>query len=315
MSTVPTLKLKQQNCCICNSKQGEIIGGGPDFEYSTCANEFSVRRCVCGHVYLVDVPDQGDLNIVYPTNYMQYSIDEGEKLAWKAKKVLDVMMVRSLKKYLTQGTNVLDVGCAQGRLLDAIKSSYSKIGALEGVEISEKAADTCRKKGYTVTVGTFESIEPKSNFYNVVFLDQVIEHLYSPRTAIKKINKALQLGGAIVLKTPTSDCIDFKFFKKRYWGGYHFPRHFNIFSRKSLSVLLVEAGFEVSSVKYLPQPAHWSQCFEFWLKERHMPRFLSAFFYKENPLSLAVFTVVEMLSKLLFGKTSNMEIIAVKIKD
>jgi hypothetical protein len=40
-----------------------------------------------------------------------------------------------------------------------------------------------------------------------------------------------------VIVTDNTDALDFKIFKGGYWGGYHFPRHWNLFNRKSLTKL------------------------------------------------------------------------------
>ena len=59
------------------------------------------------------------------------------------------------------------------------------------------------------------------------------------------------------IETPEIEGWDYHLFRKRYWGGYHIPRHFYLFNRATLTRLLREEGFEIVSVRSIPSPAFW----------------------------------------------------------
>src|SRR5712691_2321572 len=152
---------------------------------------------------------------------------------------------------------VFDVGCGDGRLLDIVKAACAEVEHLAGCEISSFAAENARKKGYDIQVGSFESLTFPPDSFDLIFLIQVLEHLSDPRSAVEKIALMLRPGGRVMIETPSTNCLDFRLFKRRYWGGYHFPRHFNLFVREHAEKLLRAAGLEPISYKVkLPDVQH-----------------------------------------------------------
>ncbi|MEO6683110.1 MAG: methyltransferase domain-containing protein, partial [Ginsengibacter sp.] len=71
------------------------------------------------------------------------------------------------------------------------------------------------------------------------------EHVESPDKVLLGINRLLKPGGILLIVTDNTDSLDFGYFKKRYWGGYHFPRHWNLFNKKSIAKLAVKTNFEI----------------------------------------------------------------------
>jgi 2-polyprenyl-3-methyl-5-hydroxy-6-metoxy-1,4-benzoquinol methylase len=71
----------------------------------------------------------------------------------------------------------------------------------------------------------------------MIFLKQVIEHVDNPLSILDKAYNLLSNGGSLIIETPNRDSWDSSIFKKKYWGGYHFPRHWTIFNDKSISRL------------------------------------------------------------------------------
>lgn len=100
------------------------------------------------------------------------------------------------------GQKVLDVGCASGYLGKLIKDNHN---AVDGVEISQAAADEARKKIDKVYVLDIEKEWPQeiyNNQYDLLVCTEVLEHVFDPSNVLKYAAKALAPGGHIIISTP-----------------------------------------------------------------------------------------------------------------
>ncbi len=300
-------------CCVCGSAEHRVVGRGRDFEYDSCTNDWCFVRCdQCGHHYLRERPHPEELPHVYPPQYGNYSNSEMPGLAFRLKAWIEAGTLRRTLGEIAQPVAAYDIGCGDGRLLDGVKVLCSSPEALDGCEISQVAAENAGRKGYDIAIGGFESIPVRQGAYNLIFLVQVLEHLLDPRAALEKIAGMLRPGGIVVIETPSTDCLDFRWFHRRYWGGYHFPRHFNLFVREHAERLLREAGLEPIGYKVKLQPVHWVWTAHHWLMERGAPGFLYRSFNIKNPLWLGLATLLDSLQVVFSKRSSNMQILARK---
>jgi hypothetical protein len=128
---------------------------------------------------------------------------------------------------------------------------------------------------------------------------------------VARLANLLAPGGYLFIETPSTDGADSRLFRRRYWGGYHIPRHFWLFNETSLRQLLTDVGLEITDVRYLCSPAFWIQSFHHLALDHgwfHLARFLS----EKNPALLAAFSAIDILSISLGGQTSNIRVIAKK---
>lgn len=154
--------------------------------------------------------------------------------------------VRLVQKYAS-GTNLLDIGCAQGFFLySASKARYN----IKGIEISQDAAEyAVREFGLDVEAKPFEELRFPENHFDVVTLWQVLEHVPYPLTILKEVHRILKPGGLLVVSTPDIAGIPAKILRKRWWDIKRL--HINQFSTKTLRDILQNGGFKnISSVSY-----------------------------------------------------------------
>ena len=71
----------------------------------------------------------------------------------------------------------------------------------------------------------------KEETLEFITMFHVIEHVKDPKSIIKTLNKLLVPGGHLVIETPNIDSLDAMIFKETFWGGYHFPRHWHLFTQ------------------------------------------------------------------------------------
>jgi 2-polyprenyl-3-methyl-5-hydroxy-6-metoxy-1,4-benzoquinol methylase len=154
--------------------------------------------------------------------------------------------VRLIQKY-AHGTNLLDIGCAQGFFLfSASKAGYN----IKGIEISRDAAEYARREfGLDVEAKPFEELQFPENHFDVVTLWQVLEHVPYPLIVLKEVHRILKPEGLLVVSTPNIEGIPSKILRKRWWDIKRL--HINQFSTKTLKDILQNAEFKnISAASY-----------------------------------------------------------------
>ncbi|HTD53144.1 MAG TPA: class I SAM-dependent methyltransferase [Thermoanaerobaculia bacterium] len=300
-------------CPLCRSEPLEPHARGRDFEYGTTGEtEWTVRCCGgCGILALSPRPSDEELARIYPESYYAYDFTSRRSIGYRVKELWDRRSVRAYRQY-TAG-NVLDIGCGDGRLLKIFRRLGVSPDRLHGVELNDEAVRAARAHGFRVERKRFEQTAYPSEFFHLVVLQQVIEHVPDPGGMIGELARILAPGGAAVVETPNTASWDHALFRRRYWGGYHIPRHFFLFQKRTLRALLERSGFDVVRVQSLPSPMFWIHSFHHAMAEKGFPSFLRRLFepYPPNPLPLALFTAADTFGRVL-GITSNMRLVAVK---
>ncbi|HEY8516472.1 MAG TPA: class I SAM-dependent methyltransferase [Candidatus Binatia bacterium] len=297
-------------CALCGAASGTPLARGWDFEYATTRDEFTFRRCGCGGVFLDPRPAPESLGIVYPSNYYAYDFERKlGPITLRFKAFADRAKVKAYTPYLKPGARVLDVGCGDGHVLRQIRGAAGIPLELEGVEFSERAVEAARRDGFRVYQGSIEDVELPADAFDLVIMNQLIEHVREPRVVLERIGRALKPGGHLFIETPNIDSLDARLFRRRYWGGYHLPRHFHLFDTRALVRLVELAGLERVAHQPLVCPQFWIISVQNWLKDRGHVRFAERALSPFNPLLLAPVTVFEILHQRVWW-TSNQQLVA-----
>lgn len=99
---------------------------------------------------------------------------------------------------------LLELGCGSGRLLEELAArSHYPVADLYGLEQSEVAVRTVASQLMHVQCGNIESPLPyRDEFFGVVVLSEVIEHLVAPWQMLERIHKLLAPDGVLLLSFP-----------------------------------------------------------------------------------------------------------------
>lgn len=295
--TQENLNLVHVQCCICEIEDAELVGVGKDFEYNSSADTFSAMRCrSCRLIYLNPRPNISEFEKIYPSNYHAFDFSKKEfGIVYKIRSRLEAKRLLSCCKDLPANARILDVGCGDGFHLNLLRQYGKKSWSLEGIDMDKRAVDMAKKSGLTVHRGSIESIDLPQNSYDLAFMIQTIEHLEKPVEVLQGIRKFLKPGGKLLIVTDNTSSLDFKFSKKSYWGGYHFPRHWNLFNRNSLTQLAEKAGFEVAILGTQVSPVNWVYTIHNWLVGHRAPQWAIDRFTLKSAVSLSVFTLLDIV--------------------
>jgi len=105
------------------------------------------------------------------------------------------------------GSSVLDVGCGNGWILDAISHKAQNAVELYGLEPSRQGVLNTSSKVPTATAmqGTLEECLEQgllNRKFDIVTCSEVIEHVEDPREFVEQLAQVLVDGGSLVLTTP-----------------------------------------------------------------------------------------------------------------
>jgi ubiquinone/menaquinone biosynthesis C-methylase UbiE len=159
-----------------------------------------------------------------------------------------------IKKYVDlKGKRILDVGCGIG----VWSRAFSKEGAeVFGIDIDEGNIEEAKKlvKEINFCVGRAEKLPYEGNFFDVVFLHEVIEHVEDDEEVLREAIRVLKPGGKVIVFAPNRlfpfETHGIHFFKKRISGNIPFINwlplkirnifcsHVRIYTEKSLIALL-----------------------------------------------------------------------------
>jgi SAM-dependent methyltransferase len=307
------LDLVETRCALCGSGDAETAARGFDFEYHTAPNEFSFQRCRgCGHLYLSPRPQASDLGVIYPSNYYAFT-GPGNPLVARLRRRWEGGKVRLYREVLGEGPRrLLDVGCGNGRFLSLLRDFGAAEWSLVGIDFDEKAVADCRAQGFEAYAGRIEDLPVAEASFDAVIMLQLIEHVEDPVAISRAVFRLLRPGGVFIIETPNLGGLDYKLFAGRWWGHYHFPRHWNLFSTASLRRMLESAGFEIARSEYLISTSSWTISLHNYLLDKGWPAPVANFFHYQNPLLLAFFVVFDSLRAKLGLETSNQRVIARK---
>ena len=308
------MNLTFTKCCVCEIDDAEPIGVGADYEYRTGNDTFLATQCnSCGLVYLNPRPDVSEFETIYPSDYHAFNFSEKDfGVVYKIRSRLEVKRLLSWCKDLPDNARILDVGCGDGFHLKLLREYGKKDWTLEGVDIDKRAVQAAENAGLKVYLGSVEKIDLPKDAYDLAFMIQTIEHLEKPYEILTAVKRILKPNGKLVIVTDNTDSIDFRFFKGGYWGGYHFPRHWNLFNQNSLAKLAEKVGFEIADLTTQISPVNWVYSIHNALVDWRAPRFFVNRFTLKSTVSLAAFTSLDSVLQK-FGKGALLRAILRKL--
>lgn len=144
-------------------------------------------------------PSQEELKEYYPEDYGPYRENGLFKygiLSRFLKKILIKSKNRNIDNRIYQNSvdrstlNYLDFGCGGGEQLARTKMLHPNWN-LYGLDNNEFACRNTKKKGFKIFHGDILQIDMPQNFFDIVNMSHVIEHLNEPKLTMLKINSIM----------------------------------------------------------------------------------------------------------------------------
>jgi 2-polyprenyl-3-methyl-5-hydroxy-6-metoxy-1,4-benzoquinol methylase len=259
-------------CDLCGENQVEFLFAQRDRMYNL-PGKFYLYRCKnCGLIFLYPRPKLRQLAKFYPSNkyYSFKEIEEGllEKKAYSSysnKKLWNWILTplyRSVE--IVPRGNILDVGCGSGKFLKTMKN----LGMVPyGVEIGNINEEFVKRNGLHIFKGNVREAKYKPNFFDVITLNHVFEHLANPRETLIELERILKQTGKLIIAVPNTKSWIFKIFDKN-WVSIDSPRHLFLYGGKQLERYANDVGLTLITSRCYGN-APFFESLEIALKRNH----------------------------------------------
>ena len=313
LTSAPLIAVEGAICGICGASRHRPYAVSADYEYQTCRNEWTFVECLdCGTIYLHPRPAAGTLATIYPANYYSYAYDQRiNAVARRAKDWLDrrrlVWMLGLLGRPLRA---YLDVGCGNGRYLEAVATLGTPHDRIYGLELDAGVVDRLRSAGFKVERATLEDAALPEGHFDLITLFSVLEHVSSPRALLERAAALLAPGGLLVAEFPNPRTTNARWFRDRYWGGYHTPRHWNLFTVESLAAAAAPSGLRLKTLCRTTGHAFWLFSLHHYVRYRLGWDRLGRLLHPGICLpGVALATAVDLVRARFGGETDNVLVI------
>lgn len=293
-----TLRMVDSACSVCGKRdRSRLVARGEDFEYRTSPDTFQMYLCErCDAYFLHPRPERSELGRIYPPNYHAYEFSEDEYgIAYEFRRRLEKRRLLDWCRDVPSGGSIVDIGAGDGFHLRILRDFGDPTWRLEAVEPDERAAETISDPRIQVHRGFLDEVGLPPDSYDFAMMIMVVEHVDDPAGILRSVHRILRPGGRVGIVTDNIRSVDARLGRRRHWGGYHFPRHFNLFSPRSLRSLAAEAGLEVVELKSMMSPVNWTYTVHNYLADRSAPEWLVRSFTLKSALALGGFTLVDAL--------------------
>ena len=297
-------------CPLCGIDYPHVdIAQGPDFEYRTTGSqEFQLRRCTgCDMVVLDPRPVDAAIAGLYPAEYEPYRFEQLNALVKTGRRLVQGRKTMVIERYTPPGGTIVDVGCGNGALLRLLRAQCGNRFRLVGWDYPGAHLDGLASDGIETIAAAIDAASVP-NDVDLFVLNQVIEHVAYPDRLLAMLSGALRPGGHIVIETPNTRGLDARWFRARYWGGYHIPRHMVLCTDGNLRRLVERAGLQVVEQTQLASPAFWVQSLHHWLSESRAAA-LAPLATLRNAALVAACAMFDLV-RARVGVTSNQRLVA-----
>lgn len=201
-----------------------------ELKYWVLKNYFNYQKLepVCGFAALNVLPMWGK-RLIRGLSYSNFRKNYYRIPAWK------------------ENGKALDLGCGNGAYLLLLK----KMGwDVVGVDINDNTSQEVKEAKIPVLTGGLEELKLEENSFDLITLWHVLEHLHDPLKTLKVVCRLLKDDGILFVEVPNSASVLSRLFKSN-WFAWELPRHLCHFSPTSLSRMLNQAGFEITTIRHL----------------------------------------------------------------
>lgn len=260
--------LCRPTCFVCGSQLQYSIRRNDGYKYFHCSN--------CDLVLSSPAPKNKEIRDFY-LRFLFRKPAEEKYFSKQVKEIcLDVKkIIRDIRGYkkLSERPTLLDCGGGTGFYSYAFYRNGFEVTL---IDIDKSACDYAKKwfpNCFEVVEGDFSIPVPSIKKYDIIFVNQFIEHLVDINTFLANIKKAVKKGGIVIFTTPNQKCKEFYFrpfwlyyylrktsnnpiplksfiiFLKKPWICCDPPRHIYSFNEKNFTILLKKNGFDIIAIK------------------------------------------------------------------
>lgn len=243
------------NCNFCQNNNTKLLFLQKD-KFNITNDNFSIVQCQnCGLIYINPRPTQEEIIKFYPDTYSWKETLTADTFFTKIIRKLEKLYREHLLRYEVKKSikftkkkkgKILDIGCGAGDRLNLFRKygfdSY-------GTEITNMADYAKDFFGLNVIKKDLLEANLPDDFFDIITMYNVIEHVPNPGDIIKESYRILKKNGFLVIQTPNISCLQFIFLKNK-WTVIDPPRHLYYFSDLILKKELEKNKFKITKIDH-----------------------------------------------------------------
>jgi SAM-dependent methyltransferase len=150
---------------------------------------------------------------------------------------------------LPEVADALDLGCGDGRLTAELRA-----GSVTGADVSRVALERAAAHVPDARLVLLQPDEPlpfQDSSFDLVLSTEVLEHVRDVQLLLSEARRVLRPGGLLAVSTPAHSRWTALRLLARGWESEFQPLspHLRFFTRRSLTALLDELGFDVETLR------------------------------------------------------------------
>jgi 2-polyprenyl-3-methyl-5-hydroxy-6-metoxy-1,4-benzoquinol methylase len=264
-----------ETCNLCGSKQQKVIE-----HYKLYGQEFAFVECLdCGLAFLNPRPMLTGMAAYYGEEYAKAHYHKFQEPTFPWTLFPQVQRVWLKARYggrivstlacwlvlpleiswrwtvrcnilygLTSIGRVLDVGCGNGSWLGRMKLYGFECYGCEVDPVRAQIAASI--KGVKISATDLHGARYADNYFDVVHIWNVLEHVHDPMAVLYETNRVLKRGGLVVISSPNHNSI----LARVYPNWEDVPRHLFSFSPKTIGLYLEKTGFRLNHLQTRGDP-------------------------------------------------------------
>jgi SAM-dependent methyltransferase len=248
-------------CIACGAATEPYVDEIWDDRYGS-PGKFSILKCAnCGQMVTSPLLSEQELPALYSRYYPRGSVDFSA-IKREADLVLlpDAEVTRHRNGtdnqghyFVKPGQKVLDIGCGSCVSLLEVRNLG---GEAWGIETDPNVRVIADHFGLKVHIGSIHDNPFPGEDFDLIVLNQVIEHVPDPIALLKLVRDRLRSGGRVMLATPNSGSFN-RLVSGRKWINWHIPYHLHHYNKGSLARIAARAGYKVLSMQTIT-PNLWT---------------------------------------------------------
>jgi 2-polyprenyl-3-methyl-5-hydroxy-6-metoxy-1,4-benzoquinol methylase len=236
----------KNHCGFCKAENSNVLYP----TYDIFGNTYTINKCnECKAVFLAPRPDAELLNKAYNTDY--YGNTETKFKNSLVENTIDHFRsgrARKALKLAGHKSKVLDIGCGNGNFLKYLfKYGNCEVYGTEFDGNSAKRASLIKE--INLKIGEIQSEDHPDNFFDLITMFHVFEHLADPKQVLQIIREKLKPNGHLIISIPNIDSWQSRIFKGK-WLHLDPPRHLFFFKPSDLIEILKGERFDIQKIKY-----------------------------------------------------------------
>jgi len=226
--------MKKNNCIFCDLPNNHIVIQENGYDGIQCSQ--------CDLIYISPQPPFAEIVNMY-SHDMAHLTAASHISASFAKRLYAKHSISLIRKFIKTGT-MLEIGAGAGYFLDEARNKSFDV---YGIELNLiQAAFTRETLKIPCEVSTLDASLFGGKKFDIIYLCDVISHLYDPISEFCKINTMLNRHGFLVFETGNLGDVKKEYY--RHFSKFQYPDHLFFFSENNLRELLRKKGFALVAI-------------------------------------------------------------------